>query len=83
MTPSPGGQFAASYVAGGGNHATTLHLQWKVTGVDAEFGHDTLVVLAGQTVATGAAVGVDVIFRTKAHNSQGTTYSEEKPGTAV
>lgn len=83
VTPAAGGSFAASYVAGGGNHATTLHLQWKVVGVDAEFGHDTLVILAGQTVATGATVGADVTFRTKAHNSQGTTYSAEKTGTAL
>ncbi len=83
VTPSAGGQFAATYVAGGGNHATTLHLQWKVTGVDAEFGHDTLVILAGQNVATGAPIGTNVIFRTKANNSQGTTYSEEKTGTAL
>lgn len=82
VTPAAGGSFAAVYVAGGGNHATTLHLQWKVVGVDAEFGHDTLVVLAGQSVATGAAAGVDVTFRTKAHNSQGTTYSAEQTGTA-
>lgn len=83
VTPQAGGQFAATYVPGGGAHASTLHLQWKVVGVDLEFGHDTLVVLAGQTVATGAAAGVDVIFRTKAANSQGTTYSAEKTGTAL
>lgn len=83
VTPAAGGSFAASYVPGGGNHATVLHLQWKVAGVDAEFGHDTLVVLAGQTVATGAAVGADVTFRTQATNSQGTTYSTEKTGTAL
>lgn len=83
ITPSAGGHFAASYVAGGGNHATTLKLQWKVAGVDAEFGHDTLVILTGQTVATGATTGAAVSFRTKAENSQGTTYSAEKSGTAA
>lgn len=82
VTPAAGGHFTATYVSGGGNHATTLHLQWKVVGVDAEFGHDTLVVLAGQSVATGATTGATVIFRTKAANSQGTTYSAEKTGTA-
>ncbi len=83
VTPAVGGSFAAVYVAGGGNHATTLHLQWKVTGVDLDFGHNTLVVLAGQTVATGAAAGVDVIFRTKAENSQGVTYSAQQTGAAL
>ena len=83
VTPSAGSHFAEAYASGGGNHATTLHLQWKVAGVDAEFGHDTLVVLAGQTAATGAALGADVNFRTKAHNSQGTTYRAEKTETAL
>ena len=83
VTPSAGGHFAEASVSGGGNHATTLHLQWKVAGVDAEFGHDPLVVLAGQTAATGAALGADVNFRTKAHNSQGTTYRAEKTETAL
>ncbi len=82
VTPSAGGHFAEAYVSGGGAHATVLHLQWKVAGVDAEFGHDTLVVLAGQSVATGAPLGATVTFRTKASNSQGTTYSAEKTGTA-
>lgn len=83
VRPSAGGHFAEAYVSGGGNHATTLHLQWKVAGVDAEFGHDTLVVLAGQSVATGAGAGVIVTFRTKAQNSQGVTYRAEKTGTAL
>ncbi len=83
VTPSAGGHFAVAYTSGGGAHATTLHLQWKIVGVDAEFGHDTLVILAGQTVATGALTGTDVTFRTRAQNSQGTTYSGEKTDTAL
>ena len=83
ITPQAAGRFAAVYVAGGGAHATVLQLQWKVAGVDAEFGHDSLVVLTGQTVVTGAAPGTPVTFRTKAHNSQGTTYSAEQTRTAL
>lgn len=83
VTPSAGGHFAEASVSGGCKHATTLHLQWKVAGVDAEFGHDTPVVLAGQSVATGAALGGDVNFRTKAHNSQGMTYRAEKTETTL
>lgn len=69
VTPAGGGNFTATYVAGGGAHATTLHLQWKVAGLDAEFGHDTLIILAGQAVATGAPAGAVVTFHTKATNS--------------
>ena len=83
VTPTAGGSFGVTYAAGGGAHATTLHLQWKIVGVDAEFGHDTLVILAGQTVATGALTGTDVTFRTRAHNSQETTYGGEQTRTAL
>ena len=55
---------------------------FKTVCVDAEFGHDTFVVLAGQSVATTAPIGATVIFRTKAQNSRGTTYSAEKTGVA-
>lgn len=83
VTPAVGGNFAATYVAGGGAHASVLKLQWKVTGVDLDFTHETLVVLDGQTVATGAAAGVTVEFRTKAENSQGVTFSTVKSGVAM
>jgi hypothetical protein len=82
VTPQAGGAFAVSYAAGGGAHATTLLLQWQIVGVDAAFGHDALLVLAGQTVATGASAGAIVKFRTVAENSQGTTPSTEQTGTA-
>lgn len=81
-TPSAGGSFAVDYTAGGGAHASALLLQWQVVGVDADFGHDTAVNQAGQTVATAATAGATVKFRTKASNSAGVTYSTVKNATA-
>ena len=83
VTPGAGGSFAVDYTAGGGAHASALLLQWQVVGVDADYTHAVAVNLAGQTVATGAATGATVKFRTKAMNSAGNTYSTVKTGTAV
>ena len=83
VTPAVGGAFAMDYTAGGGAHASALLLQWQVVGVDADFGHDTAVNLAGQTVATGAPVGATVRFRSRGMNSAGTTYGPVKTGTAT
>lgn len=58
-------------------------LQWKVVGVDADFGHDTTVNPAGQTVATGGAVGATVELRVRTTNSSGTTFSTVKTVTLV
>jgi hypothetical protein len=82
-TPSAGGNVAVTYAATGGQHATVLMLQWKVAGVDAEFGHDTTVVPAGQTAATGGAAGATVELRVRTTNSAGTTYSTVKSVTLV
>jgi len=82
-TAQAGGNVATTYVAGGGQHATTLFLQWQVVGVDADFGHDTTVVPAGQTVATGGAVGAVVNVRTRCTNSAGTTFSTVKTVTLI
>jgi hypothetical protein len=82
-TPSAGGNVAVAYTPGGGAHATTMFLQWKVVGVDADFGHDTTVNEAGQTVATGGAVGATVQLRTRCTNSTGTTLSTVKTVTLV
>lgn len=82
VTPSAGGSFAVDYTAGGGAHASALLLQWQVVGADTDFGHDTAVNQAGQTVATSASVGATVKFRTKASNSAGVTYSTVKNATA-
>jgi hypothetical protein len=82
-TPGAGGSVAVTYVAGGGAHATTTMLQWKVAGVDADFGHDTPVNPAGQTVATGGAVGATVELRVRTTNSSGTTFSAVQSVTLV
>lgn len=74
-TATAGAHMATTYVAGGGQHATTLFLQWKVVGVDADFSHDTTVVPAGQTVATGGVAGQVVNVRVRTTNSTGTTFS--------
>jgi hypothetical protein len=71
VTPS-GTSVAVSYVPGGGSHATSLMLVWQVVGVDADFGHDTPVILAGQTVGPFTA-GQTVNFKTRASNSAVTT----------
>ena len=56
---------------------------WKVVGVDADFGHDTMVDVGGQTAATGGAAGAVVNLRTRCTNSTGTTFSTVKVVTLV
>lgn len=63
-----------NYVAGGGRRATSLLLQWQVVGVDADFGHDTPLILTGQTVGPFPAAAT-INFRVRASNSAGTTDS--------
>jgi hypothetical protein len=82
-TPAAGGSVALAYVAGGGAHATTKFLQWKIVGVDADFTHDTTANPAGQTVATGGTAGQVVDFRTRCTNSEGTTLSAVQSATLV
>lgn len=82
-TPAAGGNVAVTYTPDGGAHATALFLQWRVGGVDADFGHDTVVNLAGQTVATGGTAGQTVDLRTRATNSEGTTFSAVQSVTLV
>lgn len=59
---------AVAYVAGGGKHATTLNLLWKVNGVDPDFAHPTPAIFAGQTVEP-FVVGQTVQFKTRGGNS--------------
>jgi hypothetical protein len=66
-----------TYTAGGGAHATTLALQWKLP-TDAEFGNDTPVVQPHQDVTNPAFAGKLVTFRTVATNSVDSTISAEK-----
>jgi hypothetical protein len=82
-TAVAGGSVATTYIPGGGAHATVVMLQWKVVGVDADFGHDTTVNEGGQTVATGGAVGAVVQLRVRTTNSTGTTFSTVKTVTLV
>ncbi len=82
-TAVAGSLVATTYTPGGGAHATVAMLQWKVVGVDADFGHDTTVNEAGQTVATGGAVGATVQVRVRTTNSTGTTFSTVKTVTLI
>lgn len=82
-TPSAGGDVAVAYAATGGQHATTLFLQWRIVGVETEFGHDTTVNPAGQTVATGGTAAQVVELRVRTTNSTGTTFSTVKTVTLV
>jgi len=56
---------SVTYVAGGGRRAQSLNLLYQIIGVDAVFGHDTTVILDGQTVGPFTA-GVTVNFKTVA-----------------
>ena len=67
-----------TYVAGGGDHATVFKLVWKIEGVDAEFVHETVLNLAGQTVTLVGAAGKTVTFKARATNSTGSTDSAVK-----
>ena len=82
-TALAGSLLATTYIPGGGAHATVAMLQWKVVGVDADFAHDTTVNVAGQTVATGGAVGAVVQVRVRTTNSTGTTFSTVKTVTLI
>ena len=82
-TPSAGGNVAVTYAATGGQHATVLMLQWRIVGVETEFGHDTTVNSAGQTAATGGSAGQVVELRVRTTNSSGTTFSTVKSVTLV
>ncbi len=82
-TALAGSLVATTYVPGGGLHATVSLLQWNGVGVDSDFGHDTTVIEAGQTAATGGAVGATVQFCVRTTNSTGTTFSTVKTVTLI
>lgn len=63
-----------SYVAGGGQHATTLTLLWQVEGVDPGFDNSTMVILAGQTIGP-FEMDQTINVKTRAANSAGSTDS--------
>lgn len=83
VTPVAGGSATVAYVPGGGAHATSRFLQWKIVGVDADFAHDTTANPAGQTIVTGGTAGQVVEFRTFCANSAGTVLSAVQSATLV
>jgi len=62
------GAVEVTYAATGGEHATTLVLQWKLP-VEAEFGHAEPVTRPLQTVTSPTFPGQLVAFRTLGSNS--------------
>lgn len=82
-TPGAGGSVAVTYAPTGGEHATTLRLQWRPAGPGGDFGNDTPVDRAGQTIATGGTPGQQLELRVRTTNSSGTTYGEVKVVTLV
>lgn len=67
-----------TYVSGGGDHATSFKLKWKIEGVDADFTHEAVLDLTGQTVTLANAAGKTVSFIAVATNSTGSTSSAVK-----
>lgn len=76
-TAAGSGAVNITHVPGGGAHASLLLLMWKIVGTDTDFVHETVVVLAGQTIA-GLPVGATVEFKDRASNSKGHTDSAVK-----
>lgn len=71
-------QVVLTYVAGGGDHATSFKLLWKIETVDADFTHEAVLNLAGQTVTVPNASGKTVSFKARATNSTASTDSAVK-----
>ncbi len=78
VTVVPPEGVAVVIVPGGGDHATSFKLKWKIEGVDAEFSHEAVLDLAGQTVTIANAAGKTVSFMAVATNSSGSTNSAVK-----
>jgi hypothetical protein len=71
-------QVVLTYVAGGGDHATSFKLLWKIETVDADFIHEAVLNLQGQTVTVPNAAGKTVSFKARATNSTASTDSAVK-----
>jgi hypothetical protein len=71
-------QVAVTYVADGGDNATSFKLKWKIETVDADFVHEAVLNLAGQTVTVAGASGKTVSFKAVATNSTASTDSAVK-----
>lgn len=78
VTATPPDQVAVTYVAGGGNNATSFKLKWRIETVDADFVHEAVLNLAGQTVVVPGASGKTVSFKAVATNSTASTDSAVK-----
>jgi hypothetical protein len=66
-----------TYEAGGGDHATTKQVEYKVEGVDADFGHAAPLDASGNALGP-FTVGQVVNVRTKVSNSTGTRTSSAR-----
>ena len=66
-------QVGVTYVPGGGDHATSFKLLWRIETVDADFVHEAVLNLAGQTVSVTGAAGKIVSFKARASNSTADT----------
>lgn len=75
---NPPDQVVFTYVAGGGDHATSFKLKWKIETVDTDFVHEAVLNLLGQTVTLANAAGKTVSFKAVATNSTGSTDSAVK-----
>lgn len=71
-------QAVFTYAPNGGKHATSFKLVWQIDGLDAEFVHETVLNLAGQTVTIANAAGKTVNFKARGLNSTGSTDSAVK-----
>jgi len=74
----PPDRVVLTYVAGGGDHATSFKLKWKIETVDTDFVHEAVLNLVGQTVTIANAAGKTVSFIAVATNSTGSTNSAAK-----
>ncbi|HEV7402414.1 MAG TPA: hypothetical protein VGO11_05790 [Chthoniobacteraceae bacterium] len=63
-------QVLVSYIAGGGDHATTKQIEYKVNGIDADFAHAADLDPSGNALGP-FVVGQVVQVRTKVSNSSG------------
>ena len=64
-------QVLASYLPGGGDHATTRNVKWKIDGVDADYVHSAPLDPSGNALGP-FTVGQTIVVITEVSNSVGT-----------
>ena len=64
-------QVLVSYLPGGGDHATTRNVKWKIDGVDADFAHSAPLDPSGNALGP-FTVGQTIVVITEVSNSVGT-----------